>query len=129
MEGFSDCLRNELRPFGIDVVLIQPGSIKTGWAGIVVDHLRSVSAEGPYREMAQQAARFYLDTNAKRGAEPRVVAGVILGAVTAVRPKACYVAPAAAKAAIFLRWLLPDAAFDRLWGRIFGIKSARAPHP
>ncbi len=129
LEGFSDCLRNELRPFGIHVVLIQPGAIQTEWAGIAVDHLRKVSAEGPYGEMARQAARFYLDTDAKRGAEPRVVARAILEAATAAKPKARYVAPAAAKAAIFLRWLLSDAAFDRLWGRIFGIKSARAPHP
>jgi NAD(P)-dependent dehydrogenase (short-subunit alcohol dehydrogenase family) len=128
LEGFSDCLRNELRPFGIAVVLIEPGSIKTEWATIAVAHLRQVSAKGPYRQMAEKAARFYLDTDAKRGADPRVVARAILVAATAAKPKARYVAPAGAKAAVFLRWLLPDAAFDSLWGRFFGIP-ARAGEP
>ncbi|MBD0259638.1 MAG: SDR family NAD(P)-dependent oxidoreductase, partial [Cytophagales bacterium] len=128
LEGFSDCLRNELRPFGISVVLVQPGAIKTEWAAIAVEHLRRVSASGPYREMAEKAARFYLDTDARRGAHPRVVARAILKAVTDPRPKARYVAPAAARTALFLRWLLPDAAFDRLWGRFFGIP-VRAGQP
>ncbi len=128
LEGLSDCLRNELRPFGIDVVLIEPGAIKTEWAGIAVAHLSKVSANGPYREMAEKAARFYLDTDASRGADPRVVARAILVAATAAKPKARYVAPAAAKAALFLRWLLPDAAFDRLWGSFFGIP-ARVGEP
>jgi NAD(P)-dependent dehydrogenase (short-subunit alcohol dehydrogenase family) len=121
LEGFSDCLRNELRPFGIDVVLIEPGAIQTEWAGIAVDHLRKVSGNGPYREMAGQAAQFYLRTNARQGAHPRVVARAILTAVTVAHPRARYVAPAAAKAALFLRWLLPDGAFDRVWGKVFGI--------
>lgn len=38
LESFSDCLRNELRPFGIDVVVVQPGGIKTEWASIMVDN-------------------------------------------------------------------------------------------
>lgn len=123
LEGFSDCLRNELRPFGIDVVLIEPGSIKTEWAHIAVAHLQKVSAHGPYREMAEKAAGFYLDTDSKRGAHPQVVAKAIVTAASANRPKARYVAPSSAKMVIFLRWLLPDAAFDRLWASFFGIPS------
>ncbi|MFW1401565.1 SDR family NAD(P)-dependent oxidoreductase, partial [Vibrio parahaemolyticus] len=34
VEGFSDCLRMELRPFGIRVVVIEPGAIRTEWGGI-----------------------------------------------------------------------------------------------
>lgn len=55
LEGFSDCLRNELRPFGIQVVLVRPGSIKTEWAQIAADNLVKVSGSGPYGSMAQNA--------------------------------------------------------------------------
>jgi NAD(P)-dependent dehydrogenase (short-subunit alcohol dehydrogenase family) len=130
LEGFSDCLRNELRPFGIDVILIEPGSIKTEWAHIAVDNLRKVSSQpqGAYRDMAEQAARVYLETDAKRGAHPRVVAKAIVTAVTAARPQARYIAPGVARVAVFLHWLLPDRAFDGLWNRFFGIPR-RADQP
>jgi NAD(P)-dependent dehydrogenase (short-subunit alcohol dehydrogenase family) len=37
VEGFSDCLRNELRPFGIDVVVIEPAGTKTEWSGVATE--------------------------------------------------------------------------------------------
>ncbi|WP_223847366.1 oxidoreductase [Hymenobacter montanus] len=67
LEGFSDCLRNELRPFGIAVVLVRPGSIKTDWAGIAVEHLLRVSGHGAYRQLAHTAAQVYRDTDEKQG--------------------------------------------------------------
>ena len=38
VEGFSDCLRMELKPFGLDVVVVEPGGIKTDWAIIGLMH-------------------------------------------------------------------------------------------
>lgn len=121
LEGFSDCLRNELRPFGIQVVLIRPGSIKTEWAQLAANNLMAVSGNGPYGAMARAAARFYVETDQRQGADPQVIANAIWQAVSARRPRARYTAPAAARAVIGLRWLLPDSLFDRLWGSFFGI--------
>lgn len=40
LEGFSDALRMEVKPFGIDGVLIEPGGIKTNWGIIAADNLK-----------------------------------------------------------------------------------------
>jgi short-subunit dehydrogenase len=43
LEGFSDCLRLEVEPFGINVVVVVPGGIKTEWGTIAAEHLRKTS--------------------------------------------------------------------------------------
>ena len=48
LEGWSDCLRIELAPFGIDVVIIEPGAIDTEWGGIMVEQMMERSGQGPY---------------------------------------------------------------------------------
>lgn len=121
LEGLSDCLRNELRPFGIQVVLIRPGAIRTEWAKIAADNLLKVSGHGPYGSMARTAAKFYVESDEKQGADPQVIADVIWKAASARRPRSRYTAPAIARVIIGIRWLLPDSLFDRVWGSIFGI--------
>ena len=56
VEGFSDCLRMELKPFGIDVIVVEPGGIKTDWGIIAANNLKKTSAHGAYAEMANKAA-------------------------------------------------------------------------
>ena len=43
VEAFSDALRMEMKPFGVDVVMIEPGGIKTNWGIIAADHLAESS--------------------------------------------------------------------------------------
>jgi short-subunit dehydrogenase len=52
VEGLSDALRLELRQFGIDVVIVEPGSIRTEWGAIAAEKLRATSGHGPYSEQA-----------------------------------------------------------------------------
>jgi short-subunit dehydrogenase len=54
LEGLSDSLRSEVRPFGIDVVVVEPGGVKTEWGGIMVDNLTQTSGAGPYRVMVER---------------------------------------------------------------------------
>lgn len=56
VEGLSDCLRVELKPFGIKVILIEPGPIKSEWSGIAVEHLLQTSGKGPYQFIANRMA-------------------------------------------------------------------------
>jgi short-subunit dehydrogenase len=49
VEGLSDALRNGLRPFGIDVIIIEPGGVKTEWTSIMLDNMKKNSGSGPYR--------------------------------------------------------------------------------
>ncbi|HEV3356144.1 MAG TPA: oxidoreductase [Pseudonocardiaceae bacterium] len=112
LEALSDSLRNELRPFGVDVVVIEPGGIRTEWGGIAADNLRQTSGEGAYaKPVARMATMMGRDG---LGSDPKVIANAIARAATARRPRTRYAVGMGAKPAIFLRWLLPDRAFDGL---------------
>ena len=53
LEGWSDCLRLELKEFGINVVVLEPGLIETGFAGEVDRNFSKESIEGPYKKIVQ----------------------------------------------------------------------------
>ncbi len=59
VEGMSDCLRMELAPFGIDVIVIEPGAIKTEWTAIARDNLLKYSGDSAYAHGAQAHARMF----------------------------------------------------------------------
>jgi NAD(P)-dependent dehydrogenase (short-subunit alcohol dehydrogenase family) len=92
LEGYSDALRQEVRPFGIDVVLIQPGITKTEFVDGTVRALRAYSGQGPYREMAEglatNTAAIYSENS--RASDPSRVARTIRRAVESARPKPRY---------------------------------------
>lgn len=117
LEALSDSLRTEVKPFGIDVVVIQPGSISTAWNGIAKENLLAASGNGPYGKLARDMANV-LEIAGRRGkwpmapASPDVIARVIEHALQTNRPKSRYAAPFHAKLFLFSRWLLPDCAFD-----------------
>ena len=46
VEGFSAAMRLELKPFGIDVIVIEPGGVNTEWGGIAAGNLRATSRGG-----------------------------------------------------------------------------------
>jgi NAD(P)-dependent dehydrogenase (short-subunit alcohol dehydrogenase family) len=115
LEGLSDCLRLETEPFGIDVIVIEPGGIATDWGLIAADNLKKTSGSGAYGEAATRAAdgmrRRYSGT---RLSKPSVIAETILTAVTADRPKTRYAVGYMARPSLFLRRWLSDRLFDRL---------------
>src|SRR6478672_4511485 len=121
LEAISDCLRMEVKPFGIDVVVIEPGGIKTEWGGIAAEKVREVSGRGPYADQAEAMADT-LGSEAGRGRQspPSVIADTIAKAVTARRPRTRYAVGFAAKPLILLHGILPDRAFDYLIRRASG---------
>lgn len=120
LEAVSDCLRLEVKPFGIDVVIIEPGGIKTEWGAIATDNLRKTSGAGPYAAEANKAADSLLRTyQSNRLSPPSVVATAILEAVTASRPRTRYIVGYAARPLLFLRGWLSDKMFDRVIKRAF----------
>jgi NAD(P)-dependent dehydrogenase (short-subunit alcohol dehydrogenase family) len=121
VEGLSDSLRLELRPFGIHVVVIEPGTIRTEWGGIASDSAVARSAGTAYGPQAKRLAQVYdLADRPGVGASPRVVGAAIAKAATARRPRIRYAVPFGAKAILALRWLLSDRAFDWVILRAYG---------
>jgi NAD(P)-dependent dehydrogenase (short-subunit alcohol dehydrogenase family) len=123
LEAVSDCLRLETKPFGIDVVVIEPGGIRTEWSGIAAAHLRETSGHGAYGDQAAAvAAAFDSEAMAKRSSPPEVIAKTVTKAATTRRPKTRYAVGSGAKPLIFLRRWLPDRTYDSFIRRASGIR-------
>lgn len=114
VEGLSDCLRMELAPFGIEVVVVQPGAIRTEWSAIAQASLLAASAGGPYADQAQATAALLKGADDGSGSPPSIVARAVAQALSARRPRTRYVIGGGARPLIALRWLLSDRAFDSL---------------
>ena len=117
VEGFSDCLRNEVRPFGIHVVVVEPGGTRTEWGSIAMESAGAASGAGPYAPILEAARPFYAGNAGMQSADG--VADVIARAVGTRRPKSRYVTSTAARVILGLRRVLPDAGFDALMNAVF----------
>jgi NAD(P)-dependent dehydrogenase (short-subunit alcohol dehydrogenase family) len=127
LEGLSDSLRRELRPQGIDVILIEPGGVKTPiWdkAGRLADEMLTVGmpaeAERLYGQMIEAVRSRTARIAQETGMEPREVAEAIGTALTASRPRARYLVGRDAKIRGAMARVLPDRVMDRLIGRALG---------
>ncbi len=121
VESLSDAMRMELKPFGIDVVIIEPGAIKTNWGIIAADHLIESSKGTAYEQtgtmMANNLRNMYLSDTIS---DPAVVRKAIVRAVNARRPCTRYRIGRMANAIVFFHWLLPTRLWDaflRLMGK------------
>jgi NAD(P)-dependent dehydrogenase (short-subunit alcohol dehydrogenase family) len=119
VEGLSDCLRVEVGRLGIDVVVIEPGAIRTEWAGIAREGLLQMSGNGAYAEQTKRHARMLATADTSNLASPpEVIAKTILRAVSARRPKTRYATGGGARTILFLNKILSDRMFDRLIRRV-----------
>jgi NAD(P)-dependent dehydrogenase (short-subunit alcohol dehydrogenase family) len=119
VEGFSDALRLELAPFGIDVIIIEPGGINTQWGIIAADNLIKTSSEGAYRVAAKRAAdKLHTAYAGKKYSDVGVVSRAIGKAVTAKHPKTRYAVGYMSKPAIFFRKFIGDRLFDKIVKRV-----------
>ncbi len=123
VESLSEALRYELRPFGVDVVLIEPGVIRTNFEATAVSGLGQFAstpyavAVEKYEKMSKMADRF--------ASNPIVIAKAISRAVRARRPSARYVAPWSTNFVLWMNTLLPTRVWD--WAmRKVGFLNAKA---
>ncbi|HKU33980.1 MAG TPA: oxidoreductase [Paenarthrobacter sp.] len=122
LEALSDCMRLEVKPFGIDVVVIEPGGIATEWSGIAADFVEETSGAGPYATQAKAVATsLRSEANGNRNSPPSVIADAIAKAVTASKPKTRYAVGFGAQPLIAARGLLSDRQFDTLISRAVGM--------
>jgi short-subunit dehydrogenase len=94
LEAFSSSLRQELKPFDIDVVIIRPGAIMTEWSGIAAESLNRISGNGPYRKAVQALHTLFTSKKLeKMAAPPSVIADAVQKAISCKCTKSVYTAP------------------------------------
>jgi len=115
VEALSDALRMEVRPFGVDVVLIEPGGIRTGWGLIAADHLAESSKGTPYeKEGLREAETLRKAYSIRLLSKPSIVTRAIVRAVGARRPRTRYRIGFGSDTLVFFHSLLPDRWWDAL---------------
>lgn len=115
VEAFSDALRIEMKPFGVDVVLIEPGMTRTDWGFIAADHLVQSSEGTPYEVPARnEALAMQKGFESRMPSPPSVVTRAIVKAATARRPKARYRVAAGSFTMVFWHAVLPTRWWDAL---------------
>lgn len=115
IEAFSDALRMEMRPFGIDVVKIQPGAIKTDWGIIAARHLKESSINTAYEESGVRWARSMdWGYKSKLLSPPSVITKAICRAVNSRCPKTTYSRGFLSGVSSLVHFLLPSRVWDAL---------------
>ena len=120
VEAISDALRFEVAGFGVEVVVIEPGLIRTGFSDVAAGSMGEEPSDGPYagfnaavaritREAYERGGPFY-----KLGGGPETVARAIERAITSPKPRARYTVTPSARVLLLARKLLTDRAWDAL---------------
>ncbi len=124
VEAFSDALRMEVKPFGIDVCMIEPGGIRTDWGFIAARHLRENALGSAYEEAALREASLMEFTYSGRWllSSPAVVTRAILRAVNRRHPRTRYLIGMGAHMIPLLHAILPARWWDALIRRVLQIK-------
>ncbi len=116
LEAISDSLRFEVRGFGVDVVLIEPGLIVTRFGDAAAESVKAATGDGPYEQFNRRVAGVttgaYTGPLSKLGGGPEVVAAKIAEALAAGRPRARYQVTPSAHLMITQRRITPDRVWD-----------------
>lgn len=115
LEGWSDALRLELTPFGIHVIIVEPGLIATEFGEVMAQPMLDRSGNTVYAPMAKGLAQSLKSSEEKGiGSHPGEIAEVIVKAVESPAPKTRYAAGKMAKMLLLLRKWTSDKMFDKI---------------
>lgn len=125
LEAISDGLRGELAPFGIQVVIIEPGFIMTEFLGVANERAREViEQDSPYKPFFEGFAEGYQRIR-KMAGHPDDIAELVVKALALDRPRPRYAAPRHARLALVLKRLLPERLFDWVIARQSGVDTKK----
>ena len=119
VESISDALRFEVKGFGVDVVIVQPGLIRTSFGEVAASAVGHTEGDGAYTafnaRVAQATRDIYLKGPARHlGGGPETVAKTIERAITAKTPKIRYRVTPSARLLIGQRAVMTDRMWDRM---------------
>lgn len=116
VEGYSDCLRLELEPLGIHVVVLEPGAIKTEFPEVMSKQVMGNSGNGPYKEMATRVSNLSLKESGKDGAgsPASVISNTIQKIIKSEKPNTRYAVGKFATSTLVMRKFLSDRTFDKV---------------
>ncbi len=116
VEALSDAMRFEVRGFGVDVIVIEPGLIITNFGEVAAEAVQAAGEDGAYAEFNRRVAKLtqdaYRGPMARLGSGPEAVARTIARAIGASRPKTRYPVTPSAHLLINQRRLVPDRIWD-----------------
>lgn len=112
LEVLSDTLRVEVAPFGVRVVVVQPGQIESEWSQIAAQTLDRTSVGSVYSDQIAPVRKLLSDYS--NASPPDCVAQAVSQAVNSPNPDRRYTTPLDAEIFVFLRWLLPEQAWEWL---------------
>ena len=122
LEGLTESLRMEVRPFGVRVVIIEPGNVDTEATARSPYTLERTSAYADHLECARQA----MIRGERRGAQPEAVARLLERIMFDARPRVRYtVGPVTERAAASIKRVLPSRLFERLLFPAYGLSPRR----
>jgi NAD(P)-dependent dehydrogenase (short-subunit alcohol dehydrogenase family) len=122
LEGWSDNLRFEVKPFNIDVIIIEPSAVATEIWDPLVESVLKRSGHGPYSEMANALAAFWRKSQQDPDAiaPPSEITNTISKAIKARRPKTRYAVGPGAHLMLVRKWI-GDRAYDGGMARTYGL--------
>lgn len=115
LEGLSDCLRLELEPFNIKVVILEPGFIATEFGHVLLDNFDKLPKDSAYRGMMDVIAAGTKNASSAGGSsKPSIIADTVSKIISTDRPKTRYRVGKFAKPMVWMRIYLGDRLFDRI---------------
>jgi NAD(P)-dependent dehydrogenase (short-subunit alcohol dehydrogenase family) len=123
VEALSDVLRFEVSGFGVHVIVIEPGLIRTEFGQTAAGSVEGAEEDGAYAgfntAVAATTANAYQGPMARLGAGPGAVARTIERAISKRRPRTRYAVTNSARLMLGLHAVLPDRAWDRVVGSAY----------
>lgn len=112
LEGWSDCLRLELKDFNIDVVILEPGLINTKFYEILKNNLPERSRTGPYKKIVN--AMLKASNNTSKGSSPKLISKTIQKIIRSKRPKTRYAVGRFSTLLLIIRKYFSDRFFEKV---------------
>lgn len=122
VEGLSEALRMEVRPFGVRVVLIEPGDMSTGFTANKRITLQATAADSPYRDRFNRALEVSR-TEESHGPLPTAIGPLVAKIIATAEPSLRYTCgPLSQTSAVLLKRTLPQGTFEGLVMSHYGVR-------